>query len=154
ISGQVLLSGTFGELRGNHYHGGTDIKPNVPGDQAVLAVADGYIKEIMLRGGSYGHALLIQHKDGYESLYGRLDHFIPALDSIIYSYQYDQKNFEVNLHLDSTQFPVTAGMTIATMGNTGYSFGRHLHFEVRHPSGTTYNPLLVIPDLQDNTPPR
>jgi len=154
ISGQILLSGTYGELRGNHYHGGTDIKPNVPGPQEVLATSDGYVKEIMVRGGSYGRALLLQHKDGYQSLYGHLDHFIPALDSMIYAYQYDQKNFEVNLHLDSTQFPVTAGMIIATMGNTGYSFGRHLHFEVRHPSGTTYNPLLAIPNLQDNTPPR
>ncbi len=154
IDGEVLLSGTFGELRGNHYHGGTDIKPNVAGEQEILAVADGFVKEIRVRGGSYGNALLLQHKDGYQSLYGHLDHFIPGLDSMVYQAQYANEQFEVTLELDSTQFPVTQGMVISIMGNTGYSFGRHLHFEVRHPSGTIYNPLLVIPDLKDDTPPQ
>lgn len=154
IDGPVLLSGTFGELRGNHYHAGIDIKPNVSGHQEIIAVADGYVKEIRVRGGSYGNALLIQHNDGYQSLYGHLDHFNPDLDAMVYQYQYEQEQFEITISLDSTEYPVTQGTVLATMGNTGYSFGRHLHFEVRHHSGTMYNPLLVIPQLQDNTAPQ
>ena len=154
IAGSVLLSGTFGELRGSHYHAGIDIKPNVTGPQDVLAVSDGFVKEIRIRGGSYGNALILQHPDGYLSLYGHLNHFIPELNSLVYDRQFDEESFEVSIELDSTQFPVTRGMKIATMGNTGYSFGRHLHFEVRHPSGTRYNPLLVIPELNDDSPPQ
>ncbi len=154
IQGQVLLSGTFGELRGSHYHAGIDIKANVSGPQDILATADGYVKEVRVRGGSYGNALILQHPNGYRSLYGHLDHFIPELDSLVYAHQYDQNAFEVTIELDSAQFPVQQGMKIAVMGNTGYSFGRHLHFEVRHVSGTMYNPLLVLPELQDDTPPQ
>lgn len=154
IAGQVLLSGTFGELRGSHYHAGIDVKPNEGGPQEILATADGYVREILVRSGSYGNALILQHRDGYRSLYGHLDHFIPQLDSLVYVHQHLQENFEVTIELDSTQFPVYQGMPIAIMGNTGYSFGRHLHFEVRHASGTRYNPLLVIPELQDNSPPQ
>lgn len=153
IEGEVLLSGTFGELRGSHYHAGTDIKPNLP-VQNILAVADGFVKEILVRGGSYGNALILQHKDGYQSLYGHLDHFIPALDSIVRLAQYDRQNFSVSIELDSTEFPVTRGTVIGVMGNTGHSFGRHLHFEVRHPSGTMYNPLRSLPDVRDDTPPQ
>src|SRR5690625_1302740 len=63
IDGKVLLSGTFGELRGNHYHGGLDIKPNTDGDQSIRAAADGHIREIMARGGSHGSALILQHEN-------------------------------------------------------------------------------------------
>lgn len=154
IAGTVLLSGTFGELRGSHYHAGIDIKPNVGGPQEILATADGYVKEILVRSGSYGNALILQHKNGFRSLYGHLDRFNPVFDSLVYAHQHLQEEFEVTIELDSTQFPVYQGMPIGIMGNTGYSFGRHLHFEVRHESGTRYNPLLVIPTLTDNTPPQ
>lgn len=154
IEGKVLLSGTFGELRGSHYHTGIDIKPNTNGPQTIQAAADGYIKEIIVKGGSYGNGLLIQHKNGYQSLYGHLDRFVPALDSLVYAQQYKQEKFELNISLDSTQFPVHQGMAIGIMGNTGHSFGRHLHFEVRHESGTMYNPLLHLPEQQDRTPPQ
>lgn len=154
ISGQVLLSGTFGELRGSHYHAGIDIKPNVGGPQEILAVADGFVKEILVRSSSYGNALILQHADGFKSLYGHLDRFNPTLDSLVYAHQHLQQSFEVSIELDSTQYPVTQGMFIGVMGNTGFSFGRHLHLEVRHESGTRYNPLWVLPDLEDKTPPQ
>jgi murein DD-endopeptidase MepM/ murein hydrolase activator NlpD len=35
---------------------------------------------------------------------------------------------------------VTAGETIATVGNRGYSTGPHLHLEIWHPSGVKLNP--------------
>lgn len=154
INGKVLLSGTFGELRGNHYHGGIDIKPSEGGHQPVLAVADGYVKTIKIHGGSYGNALLLQHKDGFQSLYGHLNGFERKIDSIAYSIQYRDSSFQINEVLDTTKLPVKQGDVIGYMGNTGYSFGQHLHFEVRHISGTHYNPLKIIPQIEDKTSPR
>jgi len=38
---RLLLSGTFGELRGNHFHAGIDIKTEGVEGQKVYAIADG-----------------------------------------------------------------------------------------------------------------
>jgi len=154
IQGNILLSGTFGELRGSHYHGGLDIKPNVDGDQTIHAAADGYIREIIVRGGSYGNALILQHENGYQSLYGHLHRFRADIDSLVYRHQYEIKNIETSIYPDSVDFPVKKGDPIAIMGNTGYSFGRHLHFEIRHEDGNIHNPQLFLPKISDNHPPQ
>lgn len=154
IDGKVLLSGTFGELRGSHYHGGLDIKPNTDGDQIIRAAADGYIREIMVRGGSYGNALILQHENGYQSLYGHLHRFRADIDSLVYEHQYEMKSFVASIFPDSTALPVKKGDPIGIMGNTGFSFGRHLHFEVRHTNGKIYNPQLFLPPISDQSPPQ
>lgn len=154
IDGPILLSGTYGELRGNHYHGGLDIKANIAGDQPVRAAASGYIREILVRGGSYGNALILQHADGFRSLYGHLDHFREDIDALVKATQYQEESFEISVTPDSTMFRVEKGDMIGIMGNTGYSFGRHLHFEVQHDNGLTYNPQRAIPTLQDGRAPQ
>jgi len=39
--------------------------------------------------------------------------------------------------------PVSAGQWIGAVGNTGNSFGAHLHFEIRQ-GGANVNPLYLI----------
>ena len=39
----LLLSGNFGELRSNHFHGGLDFKTQGVTGKPLLAIADGYI---------------------------------------------------------------------------------------------------------------
>ena len=43
---RMLLSGTFGELRSNHFHAGIDIKTEGVEGQKVKAISDGYISRI------------------------------------------------------------------------------------------------------------
>ncbi len=45
---------------------------------------------------------------------------------------------------------VNSGDKIGVMGNTGYSFGSHLHFEVRDAGGKTINPCDVL-DIPNKT---
>ncbi|GAA5220531.1 M23 family metallopeptidase [Membranihabitans marinus] len=153
IQGQVLLSGTFGELRGSHFHGGIDIKPNIGGHQPILAVADGYIQTIKINGGSYGNGLIVAHKNGMKSLYGHMNHFEEKIDSVARSIQQRDTSFAINVELDSTVLPVSQGDVIGYMGNTGYSFGQHLHFEAHNREGDIINPQHLIPALKDDKSP-
>jgi murein DD-endopeptidase MepM/ murein hydrolase activator NlpD len=50
----IKLSGTFGELRNNHFHAGLDIKTNRKVGLPVYATADGYVSRIKVAIWGYG----------------------------------------------------------------------------------------------------
>ncbi|MDN6281184.1 MAG: M23 family metallopeptidase, partial [Psychroflexus sp.] len=60
----ILLSGTFGELRSNHFHSGFDIKTQGRTELPVNASADGYISRIKIQRYGYGKAIYITHPNG------------------------------------------------------------------------------------------
>src|SRR5690606_30393797 len=62
-------SGSFGELRSNHFHGGTDYRTQQREGLPVYAVADGFISRARVQIGGGGHALYIAHPNGYTSVY-------------------------------------------------------------------------------------
>ena len=70
---------------------------------------------------SYGYYVIIDHGNGFETLYG---HFSKIAVS--------------------TGQKVTQGQTIGYGGHTGYATGDHLHFEV-HLNGAIVNPLTYLP---------
>ncbi|MFT5513759.1 MAG: murein DD-endopeptidase MepM/ murein hydrolase activator NlpD, partial [Bacteroidia bacterium] len=72
IDGPILLSGTFGELRNNHFHAGLDIRTGGVQGKSVKAAASGYISRIKVSAGGYGKALYIQHPNGTTTVYGHL----------------------------------------------------------------------------------
>ena len=69
----VSLSGTFAELRSDHFHGGIDIKGTV--GTPVYAVEDGFLYKLESKGTGYGNVIYIKHKNGYMSVYGHLSAF-------------------------------------------------------------------------------
>jgi hypothetical protein len=149
----IKLTGTFGELRTNHFHGGIDIKsPNGKSGAPIFAPADGYVYRIKVQSTGYGNALYIKHPNGYSTVYGHLESFRSDIAEYVKKQQYQKESFEVNLYPNKTAFPVKKGQEVAKMGNTGGSSGPHLHFEIRH-SGTdkALNPLLFnlpVPDTE------
>jgi len=66
------LSGTFGELRNNHFHAGLDIRTQQREGIPVYAIADRFVNRLRVAHFSYGKAIYIQHPNGYSSLYGDL----------------------------------------------------------------------------------
>ena len=56
----LVLSGTFAELRGNHFHGGIDIKTQGRSGLRIGAVADGYVSRVAVSPYGYGNALYVQ----------------------------------------------------------------------------------------------
>jgi murein DD-endopeptidase MepM/ murein hydrolase activator NlpD len=86
------------------FHSGVDIDAKF-GDP-VVATADGVVKKTGWQG-SYGKTVVIQHEDGFETIYGHLSKI---------SVEEGQK--------------VKVGEVIGKAGNTGRSTGTHLHYEV------------------------
>lgn len=70
---------------------------------------------------SYGYSIRIQHADDYITVYAHLNKMHVAVGDHVYQ-----------------------GQHIADMGNTGMSYGSHLHFEVRIGS-KTYDPVKYLP---------
>lgn len=153
---RLLLSGNFGELRSNHFHAGVDFKTQGVVGKPIKCVADGYICRAKVQSGGYGCALYVMHDNGYMTVYGHLDRFPDIVAERIREKQYKDETFEVDLEFLPSEFRVLRGEVLAYAGNTGYSFGPHLHFEVRDSTGNElYDPMLFYREvLSDTRPPR
>ena len=127
----LYLSGTFGELRGNHFHTGLDFKTQQKEGLNVYAVADGYVSRIKISTWGYGKAIYITHPNGFTTVYGHLQKASPAIEAYIKKAQYAQKSYEVEMMPTESELVVKKGNVIALSGNSGGSGGPHLHFEFR-----------------------
>lgn len=99
-------------------HKGLDIKV-LTGD-TIVAAFDGKVRVVRYDAGGYGNYVVIRHNNGLETIYGHL-----------------------SKQLVSSNQEVKAGEAIGLGGNTGRSFGSHLHFETRI-AGEPINPELLF----------
>jgi len=119
-------------FNGGGFHKGIDI-PGASGTP-IVATRAGTVKVAEMDGRAYnsngayvcggtgyGICTVIDHGDDYYTLYAH------------------QSSTSV-----SAGQQVSAGQTIGAVGNTGNSFGAHLHFEVRKSDGTHYDPQNYI----------
>lgn len=152
----LFLSGNFAELRSNHFHGGLDFKTQGVEGKPLYCPADGYISRISVAPGGYGNALYIAHDNGYTTVHGHLQRFLPEVAALVREHQYKYETFAVDTTLTPDRFPVKRGQLVAWAGNSGYSFGPHLHMEVRlTETNEPVNPLTFYKDkLKDTRPPR
>ena len=152
----LYLSGNFGELRSNHFHGGLDFKTQGVVGKPLLAIADGYISKVTVTPGGYGNALYLTHDNGYTSVHGHLDRFLPEIAELVRQKQYAEQAFAVTLEFGPDEFRFRQGEVVAYAGNTGYSFGPHLHMEIRKTA--TNEPIDPLPfykdKITDNIAPR
>lgn len=149
----LVLSGSFGELRSNHFHAGIDIKTQQVEGLNILASADGYISRIKISHWGYGKVLYVTHPNGYTTIYGHLKKFAPIIENYVRKNQYAKESFEIELQPKSKELPVKKGELIALSGNTGSSGGPHLHFEIRDAKGITLNPLMLGMPVPDHKSP-
>jgi hypothetical protein len=148
---KLNLSGSFGELRSNHFHTGLDFKTNQKENLKVYAAADGYISRIKISSFGYGKAIYVTHPNGYTTVYGHLNQGSSKIQDYIKMSHYKEKAFEIELFLKPDELVVKQGEMIALSGNSGGSGGPHLHFEIRDTkSEKPINPLLFGFDLMIN----
>ena len=118
LPGVTYISDHFGGARG---HKGMDIAG--PWGTPIVAAADGQVIEANATdswGYSWGYYVLIYHNGTYSTRYAHMR----------------------SVAVSTGQY-VTAGTIIGYEGNTGNSFGAHLHFEV-YENGTRVNPARFL----------
>ena len=153
LGGLVRFTGNMGEIRPNHFHGGLDIAGNER--TPVYAIYDGYVSRAKASTYGYGNVLYVTHPEtGHVSVYAHLSRFHGAVKTYIRQKQYEQERFEVELFPNPEEVPVKKGEIIGYVGNTGGSFGPHLHFEIRTFNDLVLNPLRFFPKVfKDSQPP-
>lgn len=150
----IQLAANFGELRPNHFHMGFDIRTNQRENLPVYAAAEGYVSKIKIEKSGFGHAIYINHPNGYTTLYAHLNNFYDPLQAYVVNKQYAGRQWEQEIDFAPNQFPIEKGQLIAYSGNTGGSEGPHLHFEIRNTkTGNNLNPWLFGLGLSDKMPP-
>jgi hypothetical protein len=128
----VFLSGTFGELRSNHFHSGIDIRTQSVEGHPVFAIEDGYVNRVAVSAVGFGKVVYLAHpKTGHVSVYAHLQRFNKEIGQYVKTQQYKSESFSVNLFPESNLLPVKKGDLIGFAGNSGSSGGPHLHFEIR-----------------------
>jgi murein DD-endopeptidase MepM/ murein hydrolase activator NlpD len=127
--GGAVGSGAFVWPAGNHFLSGNDywsghLGIDIAGAEgSPVYAADSGVVTLASSGwnGGYGNVIMIDHGNGYATVYAHLN--------------------SINVGVCQS---VGAGQTIGSIGNTGNSFGAHLHFEVREGGGFV-NPWYVLP---------
>lgn len=113
-------------------HDGVDlVNTNSKGDHILgweVAHSDGVVVSTRnnctgFEKGSYGNYVKLRHDDGYYTLYAHM--------------AYNTVKVKVG-------DKVKKGQVLGYMGNTGYSFGGHLHFEVRTPADVRIDPTPYL----------
>lgn len=149
----IQLSGTFGELRNNHFHAGLDIRTQQREGIPIYAAADGYVNRLRVAHFSYGKAVYIQHPNGYSTLYAHLQRFAGDIEDLAKKTQYERETYEFDIYPSADRLPVKKGDLIGYTGNTGSSGGPHLHFEIRDRSSRPMNPKFFGFDVEDTRKP-
>ena len=150
------LSGTFGELRNNHFHAGVDIKTKRRTGFPVYATADGYVSRIKVAIWGYGKVIYISHPNGYTSVYAHLSKFGDGIQEYVKNIQYQKESYETgNIYPAENEITVKKGQVIAFTGRTGGFVAPHLHYEIRDTKTEhIINPLLFGLKIKDSIAPR
>jgi len=114
VSSPTITSG-FG-TRWGKLHKGIDM---VSGNRNILAADNGRVVFAGVKSG-YGNCVIIDHQNGYETLYGHMSKIYTSVGKI-----------------------VEKGEKIGYMGSTGDSTGVHLHFEI-HKNSALENPIKYL----------
>ena len=149
----LILSGTFAELRSNHFHSGLDIKTQHRTGLKVKASARGFVSRIKVAHYGYGKALYITHPNGYTTVYAHLQKFSPVIEAYVKERQYQKESYEIELFPKAEDLPILKDTLVAYSGNSGGSGGPHLHFEIRDKQERPMNPMLFGIHTKDTSNP-
>jgi hypothetical protein len=147
------LSSNFGEFRTTGYHLGVDMKTKGTEGHPIYAVSDGHVSRVVTNYSGFGKALYLTMEDGKTAVYAHLSKFSDKLEERLKEEQEKSQSYLTNFYLTPNEFPFAQNDIIAYSGNSGFSFGPHLHFEIRDEKGMILNPLTNGLDQPDRLAP-
>ncbi|NQU87384.1 MAG: M23 family metallopeptidase [Mariniphaga sp.] len=151
----LLITGSFAELRSNHFHSGIDIRTKGKTGLPVYPAANGHVSRIAVSPTGFGHALYIDHSNGTTTVYGHLDRFNKIIAEYVKNIQYKNESFGIDVSLPPGRINVSKNEIIAYSGNSGSSGGPHLHFEIRDQlTQEPLNPLKNDLNIVDKISPK
>lgn len=129
-----IITSSFGESRWDHFHDGMDV---ISVDQNVYPVMPGslvyYWNKSRFPFDEYpgmGNFIIIDHGNDIIGIYGHLS------DGTVPKSNYAE------------------GEILGTMGNTGHSMAKHLHFTLyKRNEKKSINPFAILPRIEDSKPP-
>jgi len=151
---ELILNGNFGESRPSHFHSGIDFKTQFKEGLNVFSSAKGYVSRISIKHGGFGKALYINHPNGYTTVYAHLKNFNKKIEDYIKKIQYNKKSYQIEHYFKKDVIKILKNENIGKSGNTGSSFGPHLHYEIRLTKNQkAINPQLFEIDIKDTRRP-
>ncbi|NVO11268.1 MAG: M23 family metallopeptidase [Bacteroidales bacterium] len=145
ITGILGITGSFGEIRVDHFHSGVDLRTDNKIGKEVRATNDGYISRINISPVGFGKAIFVDHPNGLTTVYAHLDRYSDPINKYAKKIQYQLKSFKIDAFPKPTDIPIKKGDLLGYSGNSGSSGGPHLHYEVR--TTTDQRPLNPIPNF-------
>ncbi len=124
-------SANFGEFRSGRYHGGVDIKTDGVEGKPLVSMGDGYISRIVIAPGGYGRAMYITLDNGQVVVYGHMVRFRDDIEQSINKIRTSKKSNTIDQWYGAKTWTVKRGELVGYAGNSGSSFGPHLHLELR-----------------------
>jgi len=131
---RVIITSTFGETRVDHFHTGIDLGG---GAQDVYPISDGEVvfkHEANLYSSipiGLGNFVVLQHKGNIRSIYCHLK----------------DNSIKTGTH-------VLQEKKLGIIGDTGHSYGKHLHLSIiDFETHSILNPLTLLPQVADNQAP-
>ncbi len=111
----------LGTITQGYWYGHRALDLGVPVGTAVRAADGGFVSFAGWTDIGYGYLVVVDHANGFATYYAHLSNFYVTAGQA-----------------------VERGQVIAASGNTGWSTGPHLHFEIRY-NGVPQNPRAYLP---------
>ncbi len=144
------ITATFGEYRqGAHqprFHFGIDFSTFLKEGVETKAVEKGYLVRLEIdRGGIYGNTVVLEHEDGYRSVYAHLSTFSPKVEKIVQMLKKEFGDTKIVAEFSSPDFSFEKGEIIGYSGKTGEAVQPHAHLEIRDKEEKyVFDPLSFI----------
>lgn len=146
------ITSTFGETRPNHFHAGLDIKTWDRRGYKVFATRNGILYRVRTGPIGYGNVVYLKHKDGTISVYAHLEDFVPKIRHLVDSLRMVHYQFSIDAFVSKYDIRFKQGQVLGYTGSSGIG-PPHLHFELRTPTESPFNPFDTNLKVQDHIPP-